>query len=211
MNVSVANSNRIWAGLLIEAPGHTVDENNLREILGSDAVVLVVRGTDAAIDSVRKIVNSRSSCILTAVGPGVLPALAPLLAVASSLSSLRRIVVLHDASVQPDPRMLERGVLLLRDCPEVRSVLRALVAKEMQAGFGVAKPVDACQVELARCDENQANPETPSALAFKACVLVAASTSARRRAEPAQPLEAANGRANLGSDDPPWQFRSVPA
>jgi len=211
MNVGIANSNRIWAGLLIEAPGHPVDERSLREILGSDAVVLVVRGTDAAIDSVRKIVNSRPSCILTVVESGVLPALAPLLHIASSLSSLRRIVVLHDATVQPDQRMLQRGVLLLRDCPEVRSALRALVAKEMRSGLDVGEPLDVCQPEFAACDDDEADPETSDAFALEACVRVKRSGTDRPRAEPAKPLGPANQRTNLGSDEPPRQFRSVPA
>jgi hypothetical protein len=209
MNVSVANSNRTWAGLLIEAPGHTADENNLREILGNDAVVLVVRGTDAAIDSVRKIVGSRSSCILTEAGSGLLPELTPLLNIAASLSSLRRIVVLHDASVEPDQSMLRRGVLMLRDCPEVRSALTALVAKEMGTGLEAGMRVNAGQSQSARCDESDTQIEPSHALAFEACVRVAAPEPAQSRGESARPAEPVKQATNIGHDEPPWHFRSV--
>lgn len=134
MEASVAQADRVWAGLVIDEPGRDGDERDLREILGSNAAVIVVRGSEAVIDSVRRIVQARCSCILTRMNPCDADSRAPLLNVASALSSLRRIVVLHNTDSGPTPSILQRGVLMLRDCPEVRQSLTLLVAREM-AGY----------------------------------------------------------------------------
>lgn len=130
MSISFGNSNRTWAGLLIDTPRRAKDEHTLREVLGSDSVLLLIRDSDSAVDSVRRILQSRASSILTVMGDEHAPLLAPLLRIAGSLSSLRRIVVLHDASSEASEAFRQRGILMLRDCPEMRAALGDLVAKE---------------------------------------------------------------------------------
>lgn len=147
MEASVAQTDRIWAGLVIDDSGRASDERDLREILGTDAALIVIRGTEAMIDSIRRIVQARCSCILARMNPGDVDSRAPLLNVASALSSLRRIVVLHDAESRLAPSVLQRGVLMLRDCAEVREALTLLIARESAANathtFGAGKPAHA--------------------------------------------------------------------
>lgn len=205
MNVRESNTNRTWAGLLIEAPGQPTEEKNLREILGGDAVVLVMRGTDAAIDSVRSIVRSKSSCILTVMNAGIAPSLVPLLNIASSLASLRRIVVLHDSSVEPNEAVLRRGVLMLRDCPEVRSALTALIARELPPGHQGPALHGAGESASMRFHTEARNAESPDTLAFEACVRVedrTASKTCEPKPEQIRPI---------GIEIPPFRLRSVSA
>lgn len=137
MNVGVAITDRAWAGLVIETAARATESVELREILGDDAFVLVLRPDEPALEAIRKIVRSRSSCLLTFMRAGAAPALAPLLTIATSLTSLRRIVVLHDASFDAESVLPTRGILLMRDCEEVRLALAALVGREMRAAIGV--------------------------------------------------------------------------
>lgn len=205
MNVGDSNTNHTWSGLLIEAAGQAAEEKTLREILGGDAVVLVMRGTDAAIDTVRGIVRSKSSCILTVMNAGIAPSLVPLLNIASSLASLRRIVVLHDASVEPNEAVLRRGVLMLRDCPEVRSALTALISRELppgRQGPGLPQSSGCAPVEF---EAELRSIGVPDTLAFEACIRVEDRTVSKGcvpKPEPVRPI---------GLDIPPCRLRSVSA
>lgn len=205
MNVGDSNSNRTWAGLLIEAPGQVAEEKNLREILGGDAVVLVMRGTDAAIDSVRSIVRSKSSCLLTVMNAGIAPSLVPLLNIASSLASLRRIVVLHDASVEPNEAVLRRGVLMLRDCPEVRSALTALIARELPPGRQGPRHPQSKRSALVDLEAESRPIESPDTLAFEACVRVEDRTASKACVPKPAPFRP------IGLEVPPLRLRSASA
>lgn len=130
MSISVGNLNRNWVGLLIDTPRHETDEGILREVLGSESVLLVVRENDSTLESVRRLLKSQASSIVTVMGNRQAPTLTSLLNIAGSLSSFRKIVVLHDASVEGLRPFQDRGILMLRDCPEVREALQTLVAKE---------------------------------------------------------------------------------
>lgn len=130
MSISVGNLNPKWVGLLIDTPRRETDEGILREVLGNESLLLVVRESDATLESVRRLLQSKASSILTVMGDRHAPVLASLLNIAGSLSSFRKIVVLHDASADGLRPFQDRGILMLRDCPEVRDALQTLVAKE---------------------------------------------------------------------------------
>ncbi|MBX3379145.1 MAG: hypothetical protein KF805_03545 [Phycisphaeraceae bacterium] len=217
------NSNQNWAGLLIDSPRRPSEERSLREILGSDSVLLVVRESDTAACSIRSIVQSRSSSILTLLGDARSPKLESLLKIAGTLSSLRRIVVLHSVPAEDCAEFSRRGILVLRDCPEIRDALRELVARES----GVDGTSRSNELPVATDSNQQANERIDDGAADQADgqveFLEAAPQSVASDCSNLTPLSCAPRRAGsriapfvrrierLHIHEPPFQVRGVSA
>lgn len=126
MPQSHSNPGPTWIGLLLGEFEHPLDADVIRQILGNDARMLLVGPHESPFATVHRMVGSGASSVVAVVRDEGASALAPLLRVASSLASFRRIVVIHDAAEMESLIGLP-GIVLLRDCPEIRSYLRDLV------------------------------------------------------------------------------------
>lgn len=112
-----------WAGL-IAASGHDErDATTIRELLGENATLLVLQAGDLPFDTIRELISRRIVNVLAVTDSEGLTRLEPVLTKASTLASFRRLVVLHDETCEGLNELISRGVLLLRDCPEVRAAL----------------------------------------------------------------------------------------
>ncbi|MBS0188572.1 MAG: hypothetical protein JSS51_10920 [Planctomycetes bacterium] len=113
-----------WVGLVIDSPRRETNTTAMGEILGNDAMVLLVREND---DTIRNIVSRGASGILTMLDEHSVRAGARLLQRLGRLSSIRRVVVLHDVSPETAAGLHASGAILLRDCPEIRDAMSRLV------------------------------------------------------------------------------------
>ncbi len=91
--------------------------------------MLLVGPHESPFATVHRMVGSGASSVVAVVRDEGASALAPLLRVASSLASFRRIAVVHDAT-EANSLLGLPGIVLLRNCPEIREYLRDLVRRD---------------------------------------------------------------------------------
>lgn len=129
MNVVASHSAlpHAWTGLLLDSMKRPADIAAIRQILGENAQLIVVRETDPPAHTLRCLLQTGATNILASSSNLGAVVLMPLLRTVSSFASLRRVVLLHDMDVDSLSSVETGGVLLLRDCPEVRTSLCSLV------------------------------------------------------------------------------------
>lgn len=104
----------------------------LREILGAGAPVLLVDPQDSVFATVHRMVATGATGIVALAHERDDARFAPLLRVACSLASFRRVVVQHDDAPLEAVRHVP-GLILLRDCEAGRDALHELVARDTAA------------------------------------------------------------------------------
>lgn len=130
MSNRIAHDTRTWLGLVLESSGCAAQQGVLREILGNESVLLVVRKSQSMLEAIGETLDSGATSILTVAGDDRVPELRHLVHALCNLSSIRRVVVLHDATTEAAQLFESIGILMLRDSRDVRAALRALVQKE---------------------------------------------------------------------------------
>jgi hypothetical protein len=118
-----------WLGLLLGDSAEPIDVRALREILGAGAPVLLVDPQDSVFATVHRMVSTGATGIVALAHERDDARFAPLLRVACSLASFRRVIVLHDDAPLEAVRHVP-GLILLRDCEAGRDALREIVARE---------------------------------------------------------------------------------
>lgn len=211
MSIRSATSNQTWTGVLVDSARRLSDEARLREVLGNEPVVVVLRDSEPPLQSIRAILRARSASILALMsehGSGTLDAF---LKLAGTLASLRRIVVLHGDTTLGVGVFRKGGVLLVRDCPQTREALRVLVQNESEGGDGVEVVDVPCTpasheliFESAAADAPIAERDGPEALGSMA-IAVQACTSENRVGPLNEPAE------RFRPEGPPCQVQSVSA
>jgi hypothetical protein len=120
-----------WAGLALRGDGLQRDLDTLRDVLGDDAPFIVAGPSDPPLAVVRELMLTRAGALLMTCSDEHASLLLPLVRVLGSLSSFRRVVLLHTPDCQAERWSLGSSLLLLRDGPEVRDTLRVLVQRDM--------------------------------------------------------------------------------
>ena len=119
-----------WTGLLLDSMKRPADIAAIRQILGENAQVIVVRESDLPSHTLRCLLQTGATNILASSSNIGAVVLMPLLKAASAFGSIRRVVLLHDMDVDSIATLEHTGILLLRDCQEVRASLCSLVESE---------------------------------------------------------------------------------
>lgn len=130
MSSRIAQDSCSWIGLVLESSRFAEHEGVLREILGSRSVLLVVRESQSTLDAIGELMGAGATSILTVAGDDHVPRLLPLVRALANLSSVERVVVLHDATSEATELFEAQGILMMRESCEVRAALRALVQKK---------------------------------------------------------------------------------
>lgn len=131
-----------WAGLAVRSEQLHNDERVLRDVLGHDAAIVVVDSDEPPVASVRRLVRSGASAILVVADAYRADCLKPLLQVACSLASFRRIVLLHESQADIASWFQGTAILLLRDDAVVRASIRAIVAHDQLQTLTRVRPVE---------------------------------------------------------------------
>jgi len=132
---------RAWTGLLLDSPRSPTDEEVLRQVLGEDARVVVINESVTTEGAIRRLMQAGATNILTIANHDQARLFAPILHVARSLASFKRIVLLYESESDIGVLFGHDGVLYLRDCPQVRGTLKELVARDTAPDFTFDSPV----------------------------------------------------------------------
>lgn len=131
-----------WAGLAVQSEQLHNDERVLRDVLGHDAAIVVVDSDEPSLAGVRRLVRTGASAILVVADAYRAECLKPLLQVACSLASFRRIVLLHESQADIASWLQGTAILLLRDDAVVRACIRAIVAQDQLQNLQRIRPVE---------------------------------------------------------------------
>ena len=121
---TTTTASSLWAGLIAASSHNEDDTRTLQELLGNEAPILIVQPGDLPQDAVRVLISRKFVNVIAITDSAGLAAVTPILSLASTMASFRRLLVLHDGSSEGLDQLVRGGVLILRDCEEVRAALR---------------------------------------------------------------------------------------
>ncbi|MBX3409406.1 MAG: hypothetical protein KF859_05920 [Phycisphaeraceae bacterium] len=114
-----------------------MDERILREVLGDDARLVAVSNSDTTAVAIRRLIEAGATNILAIADHEQARTFAPVLHVARSLASFKRIVLLYDSESDVGVLFGHDGLLYLRDCPQVRRTLKDLISRDNASFFSL--------------------------------------------------------------------------
>ncbi|MFA6045554.1 MAG: hypothetical protein WC718_11260 [Phycisphaerales bacterium] len=120
---TTTTASSLWAGLIAASSRNDQETRTLQDLLGDDAPILIVEPGELPHDAIRELISRRIVNVVAMTDREGLATVEPILSLASTLASFRRLVVLHDGTVNGVDYLLQHGVLILRDCDEVRQAL----------------------------------------------------------------------------------------
>lgn len=129
--IPTLHTSAAWAGLALRGDGLQRDLDTLRDVLGEHAPFIMAGPHEPPLAVVRELMLTRASALLMPCSDAHASVLLPLVQVLGSLSSFRRVVLLHTPDCEAERWSLGSALLLLRDGPEVRATLRDLVQRDV--------------------------------------------------------------------------------
>lgn len=150
-----------WAGLALRGDGLQHDLDTLHDVLGNQAPFIVAGPHEPPLAVVRELMLTRASALLMPCSDSHASLLLPLVKVLGSLSSFRRVVLLHTPDCEAERWSLGSALLLLRDGPEVRATLRELVQRDLHRATLPAACNAAASMATERAHSDQPSPYAP--------------------------------------------------
>lgn len=120
----------LWVGLTMEGASLAEDTCTLASVLGPAANVVVVPAHEPTLRTVHRLMQTHATALLAIGHADQGDRLASVLRVATTLASIRRIVLLHDTPADTGLPVDTSAILVLRDGPEARCALDAIVARD---------------------------------------------------------------------------------
>ncbi|MBI1190528.1 MAG: hypothetical protein GC200_07610 [Tepidisphaera sp.] len=126
--ISLASTNSsTWAGLIATSGHNEQDTRTLQSLLGVQSPILLLEAGEVPQTVIRQLISHRIANVLAITDAAGLERLGPVMSQAAAMASFRRLVVLHDSTTDNLDDLISQGVLLLRDCPEVRAAIASII------------------------------------------------------------------------------------